>query len=376
MNKIFLDNNSTTPVDPAVLDSMIPYFTEKFGNPSSRTHAYGWEAEAAVEIARDEISNLINADSSEIIFTSGATESNNIVFLDTLKYSNKDILTSTTEHKAVLDVCDHINRNSENNIIYICPNKLGIIDLEKLAKLINCNTYMISIMHVNNEIGVIQPIKEIGKICKDKEILFHVDAAQSYGKINIDVKQMNIDFLSISAHKIYGPKGIGALYINKKNKLSSIMYGGSQEKSLRPGTLPVPLIVGFGVASKIASNIMNEESKTILNLRNILFEQISSNINEVHTNGCMKNRIYGNLNLSFPKLKGQSIINSLPRVALSSGSACTSSSPNPSHVLHSLGLSNKLSISSVRIGIGRFNNEEQILTASSDIIAAIKKKTS
>jgi cysteine desulfurase len=376
MNKIFLDNNSTTPVDPDVLDSMIPYFTEKFGNPSSRTHAYGWEAEAAVDIAREEISNLINADEDEIIFTSGATESNNLIFLNILKYSHKNIITATTEHKAILDICDYINKNSKNNIIYIHPEKTGIINLDKLAELINPETYMISIMHVNNEIGVIQPIKEIGKLCKSKKILFHVDAAQSYGKLDIDVKEMNIDFLSISAHKIYGPKGIGVLYINRKNKVSSIMYGGSQEKSLRPGTLAVPLIVGFGKASKIASIIMKKESKTILNLRNILFEQITSNINDVHINGCMENRISGNLNFSFPQLKGQSIINSIPRIAVSSGSACTSSSPTSSHVLHSIGLSNKLSNSSIRIGIGRFNSEEQILSASNDIITAVRKKTS
>jgi cysteine desulfurase len=376
MNKIFLDNNSTTPVDPDVLDSMIPYFTEKFGNPSSRTHAYGWEAEAAVDIAREEISNLINADEDEIIFTSGATESNNLIFLNILKYSHKNIITATTEHKAILDICDYINKNSKNNIIYIHPEKTGIINLDKLAELINPETYMISIMHVNNEIGVIQPIKEIGKLCKSKKILFHVDAAQSYGKLDIDVKEMNIDFLSISAHKIYGPKGIGVLYINRKNKVSSIMYGGSQEKSLRPGTLAVPLIVGFGKASKIASIIMKKESKTILNLRNILFEQITSNINDVHINGCMENRISGNLNFSFPQLKGQSIINSIPRIAVSSGSACTSSSPTSSHVLHSIGLSNKLSNSSIRIGIGRFNSEEQILSASNDIISAVRKKIS
>lgn len=376
MNKIFLDNNSTTPVDPDVLDSMIPYFTEKFGNPSSRTHAYGWEAEAAVDIAREEISNLINAHEDEIIFTSGATESNNLIFLNILKYSHKNIITATTEHKAILDICDYINKNSKNNIIYIHPEKTGIINLDKLTELINPETYMISIMHVNNEIGVIQPIKEIGKLCKSKKILFHVDAAQSYGKLDIDVKEMNIDFLSISAHKIYGPKGIGALYINRKNKVSSIMYGGSQEKSLRPGTLAVPLIVGFGKASKIASIVMKKESKTILNLRNILFEQITSNINDLHINGCMQNRISGNLNFSFPQLKGQSIINSIPRIAVSSGSACTSSSPTSSHVLHSIGLSNKLSNSSIRIGIGRFNTEEQILSASNDIITAVRKKTS
>ena len=374
MNKIFLDNNSTTPTDPSVLETMIPYFTEKYGNSSSRTHSFGWEAEAAVEIAREKIARLINADLNEIILTSGATESNNLVFLDILKYSNKHIITASIEHKAILDICKHLEKNSTNKITYINPSKTGLIDLDKLINTIDKNTYMISIMHVNNEIGVIQPIEQIGKICRDRNILFHVDAAQSFGKINIDVKKMNIDFLSLSGHKIYGPKGVGALYINKKNKISSIMFGGNQEKSIRPGTLPVPLIAGLGKASEIAQQNMRNESKKILNLRELLYNEIKKHIKIVQLNGCGINRIEGNLNLSFPELNGQSIINSLSKIAVSSGSACTSSSPKPSHVLLNIGLDKKTINSSIRIGIGRFNTKDEILIASHDIINTINNK--
>ena len=374
MNKIFLDNNSTTPTDPSVLETMIPYFTEKYGNSSSRTHSFGWEAEAAVEIAREKIALLINADLNEIILTSGATESNNLVFLDILKYSNKHIITASIEHKAILDICKHLEKNSTNKITYINPSKTGLIDLDKLINTIDKNTYMISIMHVNNEIGVIQPIEQIGKICRDRNILFHVDAAQSFGKINIDVKKMNIDFLSLSGHKIYGPKGVGALYINKKNKISSIMFGGNQEKSIRPGTLPVPLIAGLGKASEIAQQNMRNESKKILYLRELLYNEIKKHIKIVQLNGCGINRIEGNLNLSFPELNGQSIINSLSKIAVSSGSACTSSSPKPSHVLLNIGLDKKTINSSIRIGIGRFNTKDEILIASHDIIKTINNK--
>ena len=374
MNKIFLDNNSTTPTDPKVLETMIPYFTEKYGNSSSRTHSFGWEAEAAVEIAREKIALLINADLNEIILTSGATESNNLVFLDILKYSNKHIITASIEHKAILDICKHLEKNSTNKITYINPSKTGLIDLDKLINTINKNTYMISIMHVNNEIGVIQPIEQIGKICRDRNILFHVDAAQSFGKINIDVKKMNINFLSLSGHKIYGPKGVGALYINKKNKISSIMFGGNQEKSIRPGTLPVPLIAGLGKASEIAQQNMKNESKKILDLRELLYNEIKKHIKIVQLNGCGIHRIDGNLNLSFPELNGQSIINSLSKIAVSSGSACTSSSPKPSHVLLNIGLDKKTINSSIRIGIGRFNTKDEILIASHDIINTINNK--
>ena len=374
MNKIFLDNNSTTPLDPKVLDSMIPFFLEKFGNSSSKTHHYGWEAEAAVEIARQQISELINSNEDEIIFTSGATESNNISLQNITNSKQNHIITMATEHKAILDICSHLEKKGIESS-FLAPNKNGIIDLDKLKESITAKTGLVSIMHVNNEIGVIQPIKEIGELCKKHNILFHVDAAQSYGKIDINVKQMNIDLLSISGHKIYGPKGIGALYINKKIKISPILFGGNQEKSIRPGTLPIPLIVGLGTASEISKKIMNDESKHILELRNLLINKIKEKVPDVIINGDIEKRISGNLNISFPNLRGQSIVTSLSKIAVSSGSACTSSIPKPSHVLLNIGLSKKHIQSSIRIGIGRFNTKNEILIAANNIIEAVKNKT-
>ena len=374
MNKIFLDNNSTTQLDPKVLDSMIPFFLEKFGNSSSRTHYFGWEAEAAVEVARQHISKLINSNEDEIIFTSGATESNNLS-LQNIVYSKKNhIITLSTEHKAILDVCSFLETKGVKTS-YLSPNKNGIIDLDKLKDYIKPETGLISIMHANNEIGVIQPIEEIGKFCKENNILFHVDAAQSYGKINIDVKKMNIDLLSISGHKIYGPKGIGALYINKKIKINPILFGGNQEKSIRPGTLPIPLIVGLGKASEISRQTMSNESEYILELRNLLIDKIKEKIPDIIINGDLEKRLSGNLNISFPSLKGQSIVTSLNKIAVSSGSACTSSIPKPSHVLLNIGLNKKNIQSSIRIGIGRFNTKKDILVAADNIIEVVKNKT-
>jgi len=374
MNKIFLDNNSTTQLDPKVLDSMIPFFLEKFGNSSSRTHYFGWEAEAAVEVARQHISKLINSNEDEIIFTSGATESNNLS-LQNIVYSKKNhIITLSTEHKAILDVCSFLETKGVKTS-YLSPNKNGIIDLDKLKDYIKPETGLISIMHANNEIGVIQPIEEIGKFCKENNILFHVDAAQSYGKINIDVKKMNIDLLSISGHKIYGPKGIGALYINKKIKINPILFGGNQEKSIRPGTLPIPLIVGLGKASEISRQTMSNESEYILELRNLLIDKIKEKIPDIIINGDLEKRLSGNLNISFPSLKGQSIVTSLNKIAVSSGSACTSSIPKPSHVLLNIGLNKKNIQSSIRIGIGRFNTKKDILVAADNITEVVKNKT-
>ena len=372
MNKIFLDNNSTTPIDPEVLNTMIPFFKTKFGNSSSKTHSFGWEAEASIEIAREQISALINCESNQIIFTSGATESNNITLLNTLNQKKRHIITISTEHKAIIDICNYLNKQHDVYITYIKPNANGIIDIKKLKKELTAQTYLISVMHANNEIGVIQPIEEIGKICLENNILFHVDAAQSLGKINIDVNKMNINFLSISGHKIYGPKGIGALYYNKTIK--PITYGGNQEKSIRPGTLPVPLIVGFGMACEIAKNIMGKETQKILELRNLLLKNILEKYPDTIINGDINKRIAGNLNLSFPILKGQSIVTSIPKIAVSSGSACTSSSPKPSHVLSSIGLNKRLSNSSIRIGIGRFNTKDEILIAAQEIINCIETK--
>jgi len=376
MKKIYLDNNSTTQVDPKVLEIMIPYFSEKYGNPSSKSHAFGWESRAAIDIAREQIANLINAKVDEIIFTSGATESNNLAingFLQSKQSESSNIITSSIEHKAILDICKRMEVNGRK-ILYIKPDNDGIIDIKKIENNINENTILISIMHANNEIGTIQPIKEIGALCEKNNIIFHVDAAQSLGKIEIDVKKMKIDMLSISSHKIYGPKGVGALYIKNKTKLDPIIVGGGQENNLRAGTLPTPLIVGFGKACEIAGKRIKEDSKRIKELADILINSILSEYPNTKLNGSKKIRIPGNINFSFPFLNGMSIINSMPQIAVSSGSACTSSSPQPSHVLNEIGIDKKESHTSVRIGIGRFNTNKDIKTASESIINAIRKK--
>ena len=380
MKKIYLDNHSTTQIDPKVLKAMLPYFNEKYGNSSSRSHAFGWEAEAAIEIARNEVSSLIGAEDDEIIFTSGATESNNLAIRGLFNANvnlKKKIITLATEHRAVLDVCKKIDKKFNKTTTYILPNSSGIIDLSKFEQLLTKDVLMTSIMHVNNEIGVIQPIKEIGEICKKNNILFHVDAAQSLGKININVKEMNIDLLSISGHKLYGPKGIGALYINNSKNiiLDSLIVGGGQELNIRSGTLPVPLIVGFGSACTIAKKLLKEESQKILELRELLINNILTKYPNTIINGHRQKRVPGNINMSFPFLNGKSIINSLPKIAVSSGSACTSSSPKPSHVLTALGL-NKLDINTtIRIGIGRFNSKKDVEIASNEILNAIKLKS-
>ena len=376
MKKIYLDNNSTTKVDPKVLKVMIPYFNEKYGNASSQSHSFGWESRAAIDIAREQIANLINSNNDEIIFTSGATESNNLAingFLKNNYIEKSNIITSTIEHKAVLDVLKK-NDKEGKKILYIRPNSDGVLDIKKVKANIDNNTILISIMHANNEIGTIQPIKEIGDLCIKNNIIFHVDAAQSLGKINIDVKAMNIDLLSMSSHKIYGPKGVGALYVRNKQKLNPIIIGGGQENNLRSGTLPTPLIAGFGKACEIALNNMDSDYKIIKDLSNILIKNILTEYPDTKLNGSIENRIPGNINFSFPFLNGKSIINSMPQIAVSSGSACTSSVPKPSHVLKELGISKLDSNTSIRIGIGRFNNKSDIKIASETIINAIRKK--
>ena len=379
MKKIYLDNNSTTQIDPQVLEVMLPYFNEKFGNPSSQSHAFGWEARAAIDIAREQIANFINSEIDEIIFTSGATESNNLAingFLDLIESKKPNIITSSIEHKAVLDVCKKIEKSGKN-IIYIKPNHDGIIDIKKIKDAINEDTELVSIMHANNEIGTIQPIQEIGTLCNKNNTIFHVDAAQSLGKIKVDVKDMKVDMLSISSHKIYGPKGVGALYLkNKKSKikLNPMIIGGGQENNLRSGTLPTPLIVGFGKACEIASNKINIDNKRIKQLSNKLLKSILLEYPDTKLNGSKKNRIPGNINFSFPFLKGMSIINSMPQIAVSSGSACTSSSPLPSYILNEIGINRMNSNTSIRIGIGRFNTDKDIEIAIESIINAIRKK--
>ncbi len=363
MDKIYLDNQATTPVDNRVLEAMLPYLKNKYGNPASRSHAFGWEANEATEIAREHVSQIIGASPKEIIFTSGATESINLALIGFVKSEpNCHVITTKTEHKATLDVCEHLE-NLGCNISYLSVDKFGLINVDDLKSKITHNTKLVSILHANNEIGVLQPIDEIGEICNEKGIVFHVDAAQSVGKVDFDVVNSNIHLLSFSAHKMYGPKGIGALYIRRKNpriELEPIIIGGGHENGLRSGTLSVHNIVGFGEACKILLENNGDENIRIKSLRNHLLEGLSQKIGNIKINGSMDYRLDGNLNIRFPHVKSDSLIMAIRDIALSSGSACTSASIQPSHVLQALGLSKEEAHSSIRIGIGRFNTKDEI----------------
>ncbi|APR99101.1 IscS subfamily cysteine desulfurase [Wolbachia endosymbiont of Folsomia candida] len=365
---IFFDYQSTTKVDPRALEMMIPYFGE-FSNAHSRSHSFGWTAEEAVEKARKYIADLINADSKEIIFTSGATESNNMAIKGVAHfYKNKGdhIITVCTEHKCVLDSCRHLE-NEGFKVTYLPVKQNGMIDLSKLEDAITDKTILISVMMVNNEIGVIQPVKEIGEICRKHNIFFHTDAAQSFGKVPIDVNEMNIDLMSLSSHKIYGPMGIGALYVRRKNprvRLTPLISGGGQERGMRSGTVPTPLAVGFGEAARIAKEEMGEEATRVEELRDILYKKIKEAFPDVVLNGDYENRIPGNLNLSFPYVEGESIIMAIKDLAVSSGSACTSASLEPSYVIRSLNNGHDLEHSSIRFGLGRFTTKEEVLYAA------------
>ena len=378
MQQIYLDNQATTPLDPKVFSAMEPWFTEKFGNASSRNHTYGWEAEEAVEIARESVAATIGALPKEIIFTSGATEANNIALQGAAKSyqdQGRHIITVKTEHKAVMDVCQHLSKDGFD-ITYLPVDKDGILDLNKFEAAIRDDTILASVMHVNNEIGVIQPIKELGAICKNKGIIFHVDAAQSMGKLPINVDDMGIDLLSISAHKLYGPKGVGALYVRRKNprvQLQPIMFGGGHERGIRSGTLPVPNIVGLGKACDIAADVMIEENLRISQLRDTLLKGIRAENPNASINGSMEHRVAGNLNMSFPGANNEAIIAAVPDIAISSGSACTTSTMEPSHVLLALGMSKNEVYSSLRFGIGRFNTEQDIQIAVKSINCCMKK---
>jgi cysteine desulfurase len=357
---------ATSPLDPRVLDVMMPYFTEQWGNPHSRTHSYGWESEKSVEVARKQVADLIKADSKEIIFTSGATESNNMAIKGVAKFHKKSkknhIITTQTEHKCVLDSCRYLEINEGFTITYLPVKENGIIDLKQLEEAIKPETVLVSIMGVNNEIGVTQPLKEIGKICRKNQVFFHCDAAQMIGKLPMDVNDLNIDLMSISGHKLYGPKGIGALYIRRKPRvrLEPIISGGGQERGLRSGTLPHPLIVGLGKACEIANSDMEYDSKWVSYLSNKLLNGIRAQIPNVILNGDEKDRYMGNLNISFAYVEGESLLMALKNIAISSGSACTSASLEPSYVLRAIGVSEDLAHTSIRFGIGRFTTEEEI----------------
>ena len=360
---IYLDYSATTPVDPRVGEKMIPYLVEKFGNPASRSHAFGWEAEAAVEAAREEVAKLVNADPKEIVWTSGATESNNLAIKGAANFyssKGKHIVTVKTEHKAVLDTCRELERQGFE-VTYLEVLENGLLDLEVFKAALRPDTILVSVMFVNNEIGVIQPIAEIGEICREKGIVFHVDSAQATGKVEIDLSSLKVDLMSFSAHKTYGPKGIGALYIRRKPRirLEAQMHGGGHERGFRSGTLATHQIVGMGEAFRIARLEMENENKRIKALRDRLFKGLSD-IEQVFINGDMEHRVPHNLNISFAYIEGESMLMAIKDLAVSSGSACTSASLEPSYVLRALGREDELAHSSIRFTLGRFTTEEEI----------------
>ena len=360
---IYLDNSATTPVDPRVAEKMIPYLTEKFGNPASRSHAYGWEAETAVEEARAEVARLFNADPKEIIWTSGATESDNLAIKGAAHFYSgrgRHLITVKTEHKAVLDTCRELERQGFE-VTWLDVRENGLIDLDVFKAALRPDTTLVSVMYVNNEIGVIQPIAEIGEICREKGVIFHVDATQASGKVPIDLNTLKIDLMSFTAHKVYGPKGIGALYARRKPRvrIEAQMHGGGHERGFRSGTLATHQIVGMGEAFRLAREEMDAENARVRKLRDRLLEGISG-IEHVYVNGDLAHRIPHNLNVSFAYVEGESLMMAIKDLAVSSGSACTSASLEPSYVLRALGRDDELAHSSIRFTIGRFNTEEEI----------------
>lgn len=374
---IYLDYQATTPMDPRVLEAMMPYFTHQFGNPHSRSHSYGWEAEEGVEKARGQVAKLIGADEKEVIFTSGATESNNLAIRGVAEFykdRKNHIVTTVTEHKCVLDTCRHLEQ-SGFEVTYLPVQKNGLIDLEALRAAVTDKTVVVSVMAVNNEIGVIQPLAEIGKICREKKAFFHTDAAQAVGKIPLDVEAMNIDLMSISGHKIYGPKGIGALYVRRKPRvrLVPLIVGGGQERGFRSGTLPTPLCVGLGEAAEIAMKEMEGEAKRLAKLQARLLKGLQDRLPEIFVNGDLEHRIPGNLNISFAYVEGESLMMGIKNLAVSSGSACTSASLEPSYVLRALGVEEELAHTSLRIGLGRFTTEHEVDTAIDELVRHVKK---
>lgn len=361
---LYLDAQATTPLDPRVLDAMLPYLTYQYGNPHSRTHAYGWESEKAMETARQQVADLIGADKKEIIFTSGATESNNISVKGVARFyrsKKSHVITTQTEHKCVLDSCRALE-NEGWDVTYLPVQPSGLVSLEDLEAAMRPDTALVSVMMVNNEIGIIQPVKEIGELCRAKKIFFHTDAAQAVGKIPINVRDMNVDLMSVSGHKIYGPKGIGCLYVRRRPRVrvEALMSGGGQERGMRSGTVPTPLVVGLGAACQIAKEEMSYDHKRISRLSDMLVDSIQSRIPQVIRNGDPERSYPGCVNLSFAFVEGESLLMALKDIALSSGSACTSASLEPSYVLRAIGAEEDLAHSSIRFGIGRFTTEAEV----------------
>jgi cysteine desulfurase len=374
---IYMDYQATTPMDPRVFAAMTPYFMEKFGNPHSGGHKFGWEAESACDLAREQVAELIGANEKEIVFTSGATESNNLALKGLAKFygdKRNHIITVVTEHKCVLDTCRHLEREGMC-ITYLPVQKNGLLDLADLEKAINDKTLAVSVMAVNNEIGVIQPLKEIGALCRKYGAFFHTDAAQAFGKIPLNVEEMNIDLMSISGHKIYGPKGVGALYVRRKPRIRLIpmINGGGQERGFRSGTLPTPLVVGLGEAARIAKIELAQDYSHVKKLSERLYNGIMEKAKDIFLNGDKEQRYPGNLNLSFAYIEGESMIMAIKDLAVSSGSACTSSSLEPSYVLRSIGVGEELAHTSIRFGIGRFTTEAEIDYAIKIVTGSIDK---
>ena len=375
---IYFDNNATTPCDPRVVDAMVPWLYERFGNPASRNHAYGWEAQEAVEVAREHVAALIGANAKEIVFTSGATESDNLALKGVAKYyekKGKHIITLTTEHKAILDAAHALERDGFE-VSYLDVKSDGLIDLDVLAAAIRPDTILISVMFANNEIGVVQPIAEIGKLCKEKGVIFHCDGVQALAYLPIDVEAMGIDLLSISAHKMYGPKGIGALYVRRgrpRVRLQPMIDGGGHERGLRSGTLPTHQIVGLGEAARLCKEaIASGEIDRIRGLRDRMWAGLQAQLDELYLNGSWEHRLPNNLNVSFAYVEGEAMMMGIKRIACSSGSACTSASLEPSYVLRALGVDVELAHTSIRFGFGRFNTEAEVDEALAIIVEKVR----
>ncbi len=375
---IYMDNHATSPLDPRVLEAMLPYFTAKFGNAASRNHSFGWEAEQAVETAREQIAKLIGATAKEIIFTSGATESNNLAIkgiAEMYRERGNHIITQVTEHKAVLDTCKRLEKYGYR-VTYLPVKADGLIDMEDLKRAMDDKTILVSIMAANNEIGVLQPIREIGKLCHEKGVIFHTDAVQAVGKVPVSVIADNIDVLSLSGHKIYGPKGVGALYVRRRNprvQIAAQIDGGGHERGMRSGTLNVPGIVGLGKACEIAYLEMDTEAAYLRGLRDRLKAKLESELDYIHVNGSWEHRLPGNLNVSFVYVEGESLLMGINDVAVSSGSACTSATLEPSYVLKALGLGDDVAHSSIRFGLGRFNTQAEVDYVADKVIDIVKK---
>jgi cysteine desulfurase len=373
-----MDNHATTPLDPRVLDAMMPYLTDKFGNAASRNHQFGWDAEAAVEDARKQIALLIGADPREIVFTSGATESDNLALKGVAgMYREKGdhIITCVTEHKAILDSCKHLEKEG-CRVTFLPVNDKGFVSLDDVRNAITEKTILISIMTANNEVGVVQDIKEIGKIARERGVLFHTDAVQAVGKIPFNVNEMNVDMASLSAHKMYGPKGVGALYVRRRNPrvlLTPIIDGGGHERGMRSGTLNVPGIAGFGKAAQIAREELDKETAEMFRMRERLRTTLERELDEVYINGDLEKRLPGNLNMSFAYVEGESLLMGIHDIAVSSGSACTSASLEPSYVLKALGVGEDLAHTSIRFGIGRFNTDEEVDYVANRVIETVRR---